>query len=288
MLFLSLICAIAIPAHAQTTSAQQTLQQYVAELQSNPNDTALRGKIIAMAQTMKPAPAIPEEARRHYVLGKTFFEGAKKPEDFNDAIAEFKSALLLAPWWPEANRDYALTLEAAEHFDEAAAYVKLYMATNPGDERLRAAQDELYKIEARQRLASKAREESAAQPAPAPPQDSFEALLKEIDGRRYVRKEGIANAPGTITFVIDVSGRFLVFGEILPSGHSYPAGYQENRRIEILGRETTDTDYSRPNPYIKEWVMSTTYIINEDGESITQRLRWNDGDTREKNFEWQR
>jgi hypothetical protein len=30
----------------------------VADLQKNPNDTALREKIIALDQTMKPAPAI--------------------------------------------------------------------------------------------------------------------------------------------------------------------------------------------------------------------------------------
>jgi len=88
---------------AQLPSPQQTLNQYVADLHSNPNDTALRGKIIALVQTMSPTPAIPEEARRHYVVGKTLFEGAKKPEDFNDAIAEYKSALLAAPWWPEAH-----------------------------------------------------------------------------------------------------------------------------------------------------------------------------------------
>jgi len=90
-------------ARAQTASPQQTLNQYVAELQSTPNDTALRGKIIALAQSMRPAPAIPEEARRHYIVGKTLSDGAKKPEDFNDAIAEYKSALLAAPWWPEAH-----------------------------------------------------------------------------------------------------------------------------------------------------------------------------------------
>jgi hypothetical protein len=65
---------------------------------------------------MNPPPAIPEEARRHYVVGKTLSDGAKKAEDFTDAIVEYKSALLAAPWWPEAKRDYALTLEAAERF----------------------------------------------------------------------------------------------------------------------------------------------------------------------------
>lgn len=45
--------------HGQTP--QETLNQYISELQKNPNDNALREKIIRHVQTMKPAPAIPEE-----------------------------------------------------------------------------------------------------------------------------------------------------------------------------------------------------------------------------------
>jgi hypothetical protein len=101
-MFLLQLFAIVISAPAQTTSPQQTLNQYISDLQKNPNDMALREKIIQLVQTMKPAPAMPEESRRHYVVGKTFSDGAKKPEVFNDAIAGFKSALLAAPWWPEA------------------------------------------------------------------------------------------------------------------------------------------------------------------------------------------
>jgi hypothetical protein len=181
LLFVAVFLA-SLAAQAQTATPQQTLNQYVADLQRSPNDTALREKIIALVQTLHLAPAIPEEARRHYIVGKTLSDGAKKPEDFNDAVAEYRSALLAAPWWPEANRDFALTLEAAERFDEAIVYVKLYIATNPGDERARAAQDELYKIEARQELAAKARvEESAAKADAAPPQNSFEHLLRKIE-----------------------------------------------------------------------------------------------------------
>ena len=37
---------------AQTQTPQQTLPQYVADLQHNPGDDALRQKIIALVQTM--------------------------------------------------------------------------------------------------------------------------------------------------------------------------------------------------------------------------------------------
>ena len=112
---------------------------------------------------MKPAPAIPEDARRHYVMAKTLFEGAKKVDDYNDSITEFKAALLTAPWWPDSYRDLGLCLETAQRYDEAITYIKLYMATNPGRDRSRAAQDEIYKIEAKKKLANKAASEKIAE-----------------------------------------------------------------------------------------------------------------------------
>lgn len=72
------------PAHAQTP--QDTLNQYVSSLQQNPSDNALREKIIKFAQTMNPAPAIPEEARRDYVIGLTLFKG--KPKTFRTTMIQ--------------------------------------------------------------------------------------------------------------------------------------------------------------------------------------------------------
>ncbi len=98
---------------AQAQNTQVTLTQYLADLQKSPSDYALREKIIKHVQGMRPEPAIPEEARRQYVMGKTLFEDAKNVQEFKDAIEKFRKALLLAPWWPEANRDLGMALQAA-------------------------------------------------------------------------------------------------------------------------------------------------------------------------------
>jgi hypothetical protein len=252
---------IFVPAHiqpqVQTASTQQTLNQHVADLQNNPNDTALRGKIIALVQTMRPSPAISEEARRHYVVGKTLADGAKKPEDFNEAIAEFKSALLAAPWWPEANRDYALTLEAAERFDEATAYVKLYMATNPGDERLRAAQDELYKIEARKKLAAQANAQAALEEQQRrqreeenSPQRKYANWLRGLNGARYIW----SHPPQTITLEIRGNQVFykcvadsMVFNETMNiQGNNF---YSHGFTYTISDDGATITSVSPPDAY---------------------------------------
>jgi tetratricopeptide (TPR) repeat protein len=138
-------------ANAQAQSQQQTLNQYTADLQKNPNDNALREKIVKHVQDMTPSPAIPEEARRHYVMAMTYYKDSKKVEDYNASIEEFKRALLIAPWWPDANRDLGLAFRGAQRYDDAIAALKLYIATNPGKDKARATQDEIYRIEAKKK-----------------------------------------------------------------------------------------------------------------------------------------
>jgi hypothetical protein len=56
------------------------------DLQNNPNDNALREKIIIRVKmVMKPKPAIPEEAERFMARGTAAIKNAKNPDDFKDA-----------------------------------------------------------------------------------------------------------------------------------------------------------------------------------------------------------
>jgi hypothetical protein len=256
--------------------SKNPLAQYLVALQNNPNDTALREKIIQFVQTMKPTATIPEDAMRHYVMAKMLSGGAKKPEDLSNSTAEFKSALLVAPWWPEANCDFGLTLEAAGRFDEAIAYLKLCMATNPGDTRMHAAQAEIYKIEARKEFAAKAREESSSPAIAAPEQKKLDDWLKGINGRRYTQP-----ANQRSTSVLDVRGNVLVYGAILSEG-----SYFEQGHYEIRGREFT---YPVPNPLgCQACPVEDTFIISEDGVKITELRRYRDGVVREYIHLWQR
>ena len=253
-----------------------TLNQYISDLQKNPNDYALREKIIKHVQTMRPAPAIPEEARRHYVMALTLFKGARKIEDYWESFEEFKSALLVAPWWAEANRDLGMALEAAKRYDEAINALKLYMASGPGEEKARAAQDEIYKIEGMKKLAARERKESSPQAVAAKKQNEFEQWLKKLDGRRYTSPVGSGQ-----TGVIDVRGKVFVNGIIGESGKDV---YREDNRIEIQGRETT-VRFSTSAPFLP---VAATFIISEDGDRITYRKLFSDGDVREFIYLWQR
>jgi len=266
-----LVCISAV----QAQPPQQTLNQYVADLQKNPNDYALREKIIRHVQTMRPAPAVPEEARRQYIMGKTLLEDAKNDQDFKDAIEKFRKALLIAPWWPEANRDLGMALQAAQEYAEAIRALKLYIVTNPGEELSRRAQNEIYKIEAKQEKAAKETSRQA-QAAVAPKQNTFEDLLRKIDGRRYTSRDK------GYKVLLDVRGRAFVQGYMENDG-----SYREQSRTEIRGREFTEPVYSNIPRDIAR-IVERYWSISESGESITMRYRWSSGEIDQLIYLWQR
>jgi tetratricopeptide (TPR) repeat protein len=137
-----------LDAQQATQQFQQTLQQFV----SNPSDTVRMG-IIRQAQTMKPAPEIPEEARGHYVMAvvlATSSEGS--PEDEQHAIEEFKAALLAAPWWGDAYKKLATAQTAAGKYDDAIATLNFYLLAQPTE--ARNTQDEIYRLKALERKAA--------------------------------------------------------------------------------------------------------------------------------------
>jgi len=160
--FLRLIAIIAIvissyPAQADVQSSQKTLSQYVADLQKNPNNFTLREKIIKHVQGMRPAPAIPEEARRYFVKANTFQKGSKDIRDYGLSINAYDEALLIAPWWPEAYYSLSIAHERSDHFDEAVKALKLYLMTNPSASEAREAQDKIYALEAKKDISQAAR-----------------------------------------------------------------------------------------------------------------------------------
>ena len=107
-----------------------------------------------------------------------------------------------------------LALETAQRYDDAIASLKLFMATNPKDDVLRKAQDEIYKIEAKQEKAAK---ESSPEVVAAQERKNSEDLLRKINGSRYVyRYHGtiaMTGAPADFMNTLDVVGDTLVGGQ---------------------------------------------------------------------------
>ena len=156
---------VAFPAQAQSSNPQETLNQYIADLQKNPNDYALREKIIRHVQTMKPAPAVPEEAKRHLVRGKAAFKGAKEARDFNDAADEFKKALLYAPWIAEGYYNLGVIQDKAGHYADAMQNLKFYLIAAPKAPDAEKMKELIYEIEYRKEKAAKDKELAARKAA---------------------------------------------------------------------------------------------------------------------------
>jgi tetratricopeptide (TPR) repeat protein len=214
--FVFLGLAVVVPIGLRAQTPQQTLQQYVADLKNNPHDAALRQKIIALAQTMRPAPAIPPSAHQDYVMAVTFVESAKDNTGYEHAIDHFKSALLAAPWWMDAYKKLAIAQKAAGHYDDAIATLNLYLLAQPAD--ASDAQDEIYKLMALKQAAAddvqrRANEERARENSPeaiaARKQAEYDAWLKGLDGARYSYQH-----PGGWTITIDIHGRYAQYGTI--------------------------------------------------------------------------
>ena len=155
VMLLSLFCAIAVPARAQTANNnfRQAVTAY--HMDATAEKVILMAAAIYQMQEIPPPPPppptpIPEEARRHFVRGTALFKDAKSPDDYKLVVDEFTQAANLAPWWPEARYNCALAWEAAGDYDKAIENLKLYLQFKLPDADARAAQDKIYALEAKQ------------------------------------------------------------------------------------------------------------------------------------------
>jgi tetratricopeptide (TPR) repeat protein len=263
-----MLISMPIPAvHAQTP--QQTLNQYIADLQKNPNDYALREKIIRHVQTMKPAPVVPEEAKRHLVRGKAAFKGAKEARDFQDAADEFKKALLYAPWLAEGYYNLGVIQDKAGQYDDAMRNLKFYLIAAPKAPDAEKVKELVYEIEYRKEKAAKDKEAAsrkaaedsrAQQESAARKQQEF---LNRINGARYVyyfwanRSDTGARTQYVIT--LDVRGDTMTQGQGLADGRDWS---QDPILFKLDGRKLRCFINGRALP-------ENDGVISDDGSTIT-------------------
>lgn len=107
--------------------------------------------VIRLAVAMDQLPPIPEEARKHFVIGTTLFKDAKTQDDYKLVIDEFRQAVHLAPWWPDARYNLALSCETAGsyYYLGAIANLHLYQLFKLSDTESRTVQDKIYVLEAK-------------------------------------------------------------------------------------------------------------------------------------------
>jgi tetratricopeptide (TPR) repeat protein len=232
---------------AQAQTPQQTLNQYIADLQKNPNDYALREKIIRHVQTMKPAPAVPEEAKRHLVRGKAAFKGAKEARDYADAADEFKKALLYAPWLAEGYYNLGVIQDKAGHYDDAMQNLKFYLIAAPKAPDTEKVKELVYEIEYRKEKAAKDKEATArkaSEDSRAQQEAAFRKqaeFLQKINGARYAHyfwaNRSDTGARTQYVLTLDVRGDTISQGQGLANGQDWSltgATYKIDGRTLLL------------------------------------------------------
>jgi tetratricopeptide (TPR) repeat protein len=127
-------CWCAVVRAQQPPSPRDQLNHYIADLQKNPSDGALREKIIKLVLGLDPKPATPDDAAVAAAKGKTIFEhtaqtGSK--DDLKAAADAFAQASVLAPWVADYYFNQGSALEKAGQFEDAIRALDFYLVAAP-------------------------------------------------------------------------------------------------------------------------------------------------------------
>jgi hypothetical protein len=121
------IAAFALTASAYAQSPREQLQQMVEQLRNSPGDSALRERIIRLALSLKPEPALPDTAVRFEGRAQFAFRSAKSEGDFLAAAQEYEKAVAAAPWVPGYYSDLCTIYEKAGKFADAKRHCGFFL-----------------------------------------------------------------------------------------------------------------------------------------------------------------
>lgn len=99
--FFLIIGATLLMNGANAESPQELIKLMTEQIHKNPDDKALREKIIKFAMNMNTPLPVSDDALQHLELGNKMFFEAKNDEDYRQAEHEFKTSAMIAPWWTD-------------------------------------------------------------------------------------------------------------------------------------------------------------------------------------------
>lgn len=177
-------------------------------------DDAVFVQMATMLTLLPHPPGIPAEADRHNRRGLAILQGAKTGDDFDQAAAEFASAIEEAPWLPDLYINAALAFEKAGSAQAALTNYRRYLQVNP---RTRDADAVKQKIAGLEPLA----EEQA-------PWLPFVGRKSSSDG--WVFDNRLRNHTFSSTVVAAPGSDYLV-GEVIVSGTIRGSSFQGKETI---------------------------------------------------------
>jgi tetratricopeptide (TPR) repeat protein len=174
-------------------SPREQLTQMVEQLQKSPGDNALREKIIRLAQELKPAPAVPEEAERRMMRGTAALEGVKSVADYQNAAKEFEQATLAAPWYGDAYFNLGVAQDKAENYEAALRSLKFALLASPNDKEIQAL---IFKVEYRNEKTNSPEAQAAKQKQQEQEaRRAEEEMIRGLEGAIFV--ENMDKSPGS-------------------------------------------------------------------------------------------
>ena len=120
---------------------------YMNSSAKRPLDSDMIKRIIRLYQKLDPPPVIPEEAHRRAIFAQTAAKEAKDERGYERAIAEYKRAVQVAPWWPDLYLNLALIHEQLGNYLQAAESLKVFLLAAPNDPQAAVIQDKIYEME---------------------------------------------------------------------------------------------------------------------------------------------
>ncbi len=147
-----LVLDLASNGPSQGSGIQLPSANFIRSLVLQLDDISTRRLIIKLASELKPAPMIPEEARKHFVEGAAIVKAAKNPAQQALAAQSFTEALKVAPWWGDAYYNLGVAQELAEKYDAAEQAFNFYLLSNPKAAEKREVQDRIYALSAKRKL----------------------------------------------------------------------------------------------------------------------------------------
>jgi len=275
-------------ASADSTSRDQ-LRQLSAQLRQSPSDQALREKIIALALTMNPRPATPDDAIMAEGAAEYAFKNAKANSDFADAAKQYEKALVLAPWLAVDYFNCGVAHEKAGENKEAIQSFSLYLLAAPNSDDAVAVKKRMGGLQyAAQKADNAARDQARVANEQAQVATQLDAVYRGLDGAVWRYEEGYtwdgtswrqsySRSPRARW---DASADFLgIHGHEISGWTMYdnPASkiYQMNPNLQNVPRvqfkTTFETRQFKVDPTLIEGVRYGSYqvTISADGQSIT-------------------
>lgn len=263
-----------------------SLAELVSKLNASPYDNAVREQVIKLALETKPAPVISEMAREHFVEGTTLAKLSKDVSGQKLAVESFRKALAAAPWWGDAYYNLAIAQELSGQFSEAQNSLKFYIMTMPGEKEARDAQDKIYALNAKKKLAeaeanAKALDDLAKQAAEIRRKQAEEVAFWKGPWRwneSNTEVVGELDTAGAVRFYYLSSGNRYLFlrGYLQPGSTQYnwtlsSGGCGERLLTVTVSSDRRRLDYVIPECYYPGGGRSPYFTVNRISQTIHRR-----------------